>query len=204
MAQKVQTLYIDDIDGGEAAGTVRFGLDGVGYEIDLSAEHTKELHTALGKYIDHARKAGGTSRRAPAAAPPAPPIPPQSAPGPGNRAWTSRTAAAYPPTSSPNTRRPPGINTRRPGLSEHFTGSGCHQGARLTTPTAGGAYRTTVELRDADRHRLPSERYLVPGHARKQPLLYGARHSRQPLSTRAEPAGLTRGSLPDAARTTAQ
>ena len=65
MAQKVQTLYIDDIDGGEAAGTVRFALDGVGYEIDLSAEHTKELHTALGKYIDHARKAGGTSRRAP-------------------------------------------------------------------------------------------------------------------------------------------
>ena len=108
MAQKVQTLYIDDIDGGEAAGTVRFGLDGVGYEIDLSAEHTKELHTALGKYIDHARKAGGASRRAPAAAPPAPSTPPQSAPGPGNRASTSRTAAACPPTSSPNTRRPPG------------------------------------------------------------------------------------------------
>jgi len=65
VAQKVQTIYIDDIDGGEAAGTVRFGLDGVGYEIDLSAEHTKELHTALGKYIDHARKAGAASRRAP-------------------------------------------------------------------------------------------------------------------------------------------
>ena len=65
MAQKVQTLYIDDIDGGEAAGTVRFGLDGVDYEIDLSAEHTDKLHTALGKYIDHARKVGGTSRRAP-------------------------------------------------------------------------------------------------------------------------------------------
>ena len=65
MAQKVQTLYIDDIDGGEAAGTVRFGLDGVDYEIDLSREHTGELHTALRKYIDHARKVGGTSRRAP-------------------------------------------------------------------------------------------------------------------------------------------
>jgi Lsr2 len=65
VAQKVQTIYIDDIDGGEAAGTVRFGLDGVGYEIDLSAEHTKELHTALGKYIGHARKVGGASRRAP-------------------------------------------------------------------------------------------------------------------------------------------
>jgi Lsr2 len=40
------------------------GIAWQGYEIDLSAEHTKELHTALGKYIDHARKAGGTSRRA--------------------------------------------------------------------------------------------------------------------------------------------
>ena len=64
MAQKVQTLYIDDIDGSEAAGTVRFGLDGADYEIDLSAEHTKQLQTALRTYIDHARKVGGTSKRA--------------------------------------------------------------------------------------------------------------------------------------------
>jgi len=64
VAQKVQTLYVDDIDGGEATGTVRFGLDGVDYEIDLSAEHTDELHTALGKYVDHARKVGGASKRA--------------------------------------------------------------------------------------------------------------------------------------------
>jgi Lsr2 len=65
VAQKVQTLYIDDIDGGEAAGTVRFGLDGVDYEIDLSAEHTDKLHAALRTYIDHARKVGGTTKRAP-------------------------------------------------------------------------------------------------------------------------------------------
>ena len=65
MAQKIQTLFIDDIDGGEAAGTVRFGLDGVEYEIDLSTEHSDELHTAFGKYISHARKVGGTSKRAP-------------------------------------------------------------------------------------------------------------------------------------------
>ena len=32
MAQKVQTLYIDDIDGGDAEGTVRFALDGAGRE----------------------------------------------------------------------------------------------------------------------------------------------------------------------------
>jgi hypothetical protein len=65
MAQRIQTLFIDDIDGGEAAGTVRFALDGTEYEIDLSAEHASELQAALGKYIGHARKAGGTTRRAP-------------------------------------------------------------------------------------------------------------------------------------------
>jgi hypothetical protein len=65
VAQKVQTFYIDDIDGSEAAGTVRFGLDGADYEIDLSAGHTDELHAALQTYIDHGRKVGGASRRAP-------------------------------------------------------------------------------------------------------------------------------------------
>jgi len=28
VAQKIQTLFIDDLDGREAEGTVRFGLDG--------------------------------------------------------------------------------------------------------------------------------------------------------------------------------
>jgi Lsr2 len=63
MAQKIQTLFIDDLDGGEAAGTVRFGLDGTEYEIDLSKDHTDALHTALGKYVEHARKVGGAARR---------------------------------------------------------------------------------------------------------------------------------------------
>lgn len=62
MAQQFQTLFIDDIDGGEAAGTVRFALDGTDYEIDLSAKHSDELRTALGKYLEHARKVGGVSR----------------------------------------------------------------------------------------------------------------------------------------------
>ena len=63
MAQKIQTLFIDDIDGGEAEGTVRFGLDGTEYEIDLSAKHDEELRAALGTYVAHARKLGGTARR---------------------------------------------------------------------------------------------------------------------------------------------
>jgi hypothetical protein len=63
MAQKIQTLFLDDIDGGEAAGTVRFALDGTEYEIDLNAEHSDELRSALGKYVTYARKVGGTARR---------------------------------------------------------------------------------------------------------------------------------------------
>jgi Lsr2 len=64
MAQRIQTLLIDDIDGGEAAGTVRFGLDGTQYEIDLSAAHGDELREALGQYLAHARRIGGTARGA--------------------------------------------------------------------------------------------------------------------------------------------
>lgn len=64
MAQKIQTLFIDDIDGGAADGTVRFALDGTEYEIDLNAQHSEELRSSLSKYVTHARKVGGTARRA--------------------------------------------------------------------------------------------------------------------------------------------
>lgn len=63
VAQKITTLFIDDIDGGAAEGTVRFALDGTDYEIDLNAQHSEELRSALGKYVSHARKVGGTARR---------------------------------------------------------------------------------------------------------------------------------------------
>jgi hypothetical protein len=63
MAQKIQTLFIDDIDGGEADGTVRFAIDGAEYEIDLSSKHGDELRDVLKHYISHARKVGGAGRR---------------------------------------------------------------------------------------------------------------------------------------------
>lgn len=62
MAQRIQTLFVDDIDGSEAEGTVRFGLDGAEYEIDLSVTHSEELHNALAPFAAHARKVGGTRR----------------------------------------------------------------------------------------------------------------------------------------------
>jgi hypothetical protein len=56
MAQKIQTLLVDDLDGGEAEGTVRFGLDGTDYEIDLSAAHAKALRKAVEEYARAGRK----------------------------------------------------------------------------------------------------------------------------------------------------
>lgn len=63
MAQKVQTLFVDDLDGSEADGTVRFGLDGVEYEIDLNTKHAQELRDSLARYVSVARRAKSADRR---------------------------------------------------------------------------------------------------------------------------------------------
>ena len=66
MAQKIQTLFIDDLDGSEADGTVRFGLDGTDYEIDLNTGHAQALREALEPYVSVARRPGGGGARKPA------------------------------------------------------------------------------------------------------------------------------------------
>jgi len=63
MAQKVQVLLVDDLDGGEASETVSFSLDGTAYEIDLTSENAGKLRKDFSQYIDHARKGGGGGRR---------------------------------------------------------------------------------------------------------------------------------------------
>lgn len=62
MAQRVHVVLVDDIDGGDAAETVSFALDGVDYEIDLSEPHAGQLREALAPYIGHARRTGGRRR----------------------------------------------------------------------------------------------------------------------------------------------
>ncbi|MFD8075453.1 Lsr2 family protein [Streptomyces sp. NBC_00510] len=56
MAQRVQTLLVDDIDGGTAHETVNFGLDGREYEIDLSDDNAAALRDALAPFQKAARK----------------------------------------------------------------------------------------------------------------------------------------------------
>jgi hypothetical protein len=63
MAQKVTVALEDDLDGGPAEETVRFGLDGSHYEIDLSAKNATAFRRQLAPFIGHARKAGRDPRR---------------------------------------------------------------------------------------------------------------------------------------------
>jgi hypothetical protein len=59
MAQKVQVILVDDIDGGSAEETVLFALDGVSYEIDLSRANASALREAFAPFVGTARKASG-------------------------------------------------------------------------------------------------------------------------------------------------
>jgi hypothetical protein len=66
MAERTYTVLEDDIDGGEAAEKVLFGLDGAQYEIDLSDDNAAKLREALAPYVAHARRASrrGATRAA--------------------------------------------------------------------------------------------------------------------------------------------
>jgi Lsr2 len=59
MATKVLTTLQDDIDGSDATQTIRFALDGVEYEIDVSDRNANRLRNSLGEFIAHGRKVGG-------------------------------------------------------------------------------------------------------------------------------------------------
>jgi hypothetical protein len=58
MAQRVQVLLIDDLDGSQGAETVSFSLDGVSYEIDLSEKNAGKLRNDFAKWVGNARKVG--------------------------------------------------------------------------------------------------------------------------------------------------
>ncbi|MFF4952818.1 Lsr2 family protein [Streptomyces chattanoogensis] len=64
MAQKIVTLYIDDLTGEEAqeAATHTFSLDGVSYEIDLGPESYEQMLQAFGPFIKASRKVGRTRK----------------------------------------------------------------------------------------------------------------------------------------------
>ncbi|MEV8093746.1 Lsr2 family protein [Kitasatospora sp. NPDC085879] len=59
MAQRVQVILEDDLDGGSADETVMFALDGVAYEIDLKGANADKLRDLLAPYVEKGRKQSG-------------------------------------------------------------------------------------------------------------------------------------------------
>jgi hypothetical protein len=59
VAQKVQVLLVDDLEGGEADETVTFALDGVAYEIDLTHTNAGKLRELLAPFTESGRKQSG-------------------------------------------------------------------------------------------------------------------------------------------------
>jgi Lsr2 len=63
MSTKVLRTLQDDIDGSDATQTVRFALDGVEYEIDVSDRNANRLRNSLSEFIAHGRRVGGRHGR---------------------------------------------------------------------------------------------------------------------------------------------
>jgi nucleoid-associated protein Lsr2 len=63
VAQRVVVTLSDDIDGGAAAETVAFALDGKSYEIDLNPSNAKKLRKALAPYMAAGRKQTTAGKR---------------------------------------------------------------------------------------------------------------------------------------------
>jgi Lsr2 len=66
MATRIAVALEDDLDGGPADETLRFGIGGAEYKIDLSKKNAKAFRKGVAPFVDHARKAGRGSRHRPA------------------------------------------------------------------------------------------------------------------------------------------
>jgi hypothetical protein len=58
MARKVEVQLIDDLDGGKAEETVKFSIDGINYEIDLSRKNAAKLRSSMKPYVNAGQKLG--------------------------------------------------------------------------------------------------------------------------------------------------
>lgn len=63
MARKTEVVVTDDFDGGPADGTVRIGLDGTWWELDLNSANQHRVREALRPWLDVARRAPVPRRR---------------------------------------------------------------------------------------------------------------------------------------------
>jgi hypothetical protein len=58
VAKRTIHVLVDDLDGGEAEETVKFSIDGIQYEIDLSKKNANKMREALAPYVSAGTKVG--------------------------------------------------------------------------------------------------------------------------------------------------
>ena len=63
MAQKISVELTDDTNGKPADETVKFGLDGREFEIDLTSKNAAALRKAFDTYVQHGRRISGRRPR---------------------------------------------------------------------------------------------------------------------------------------------
>ncbi len=66
MAQRVQTILVDDLDGSELGNdgqTIRFGWLGAEYTIDLSQANVDKFAAAITPYVEAGQRIGGRKTR---------------------------------------------------------------------------------------------------------------------------------------------
>lgn len=54
-------MLIDDLDGGEAAETITFAVDGTSYEVDLSDKNADKFRKAIKPFVENGRRKGRQS-----------------------------------------------------------------------------------------------------------------------------------------------
>lgn len=63
MAQQVHVVLVDDLDGSAADETVTFAMDGISYEIDLTADNAERLRDGMSEWVQNARRLSGVRKR---------------------------------------------------------------------------------------------------------------------------------------------
>ncbi|MEV8609400.1 Lsr2 family protein [Amycolatopsis sp. NPDC051373] len=110
MAKNTAVRVLDDLTGEPAAETVGFGLDGLDYEIDLSARNAAALREIFDPYVTNGRRTGGRKQR-PRMVTGAKAVEPQQVPAKAKP--VKRTAAAAKTTARPAEQTEPAPKTTR-------------------------------------------------------------------------------------------
>ena len=137
MAQKVQVVLEDDLDGGTADETVVFGLDGTSYEIDLTKKNAAKLRDALAPWVAAGRRTAApvAEHAADAVALPGAPRRVTSALGRGPTATRSASGAVSPRRSRLPTPQPTsGAHQQGPSRAARGAASAARPPAPLAIP----------------------------------------------------------------------